>query len=183
MTVIKASLSPLARKLIQEELRAASAALARNHETGGWLWAAQGLGWWRTEGLEISYASGPGDHPERGIGAIDYDVASLESVDEVMRREGLELAGMWHTHLHPDSDAPSETDMKRIDVLLERREEWGARTQRALELILTPAPGGEWTMHLWCFMRSKEPKMAGRTQLRPAGFVTLAEPAVMRETK
>jgi proteasome lid subunit RPN8/RPN11 len=189
--VIWVTVAPLAHKGIESELRKCEALLRQGYETGGWLWAQQGQGWWRTEGLVIDFASGPGDKAERQLfqerdGDRDYhvseltmDTASLEEVDAVFRREGCEVVGMWHTHPNGD-DQPSEHDLKRVDGVLARREEWGCRTPRALELILTPGQGESWNPHPWIFMRSKEPKMVGRTQLRPAGVVTLAEPAAMR---
>ena len=81
---------------------------------------------------------------------------------------------MWHTHPGGD-DQPSEPDEKRIDGLLARREEWRSRTQRALELILTPAPGDDWTIHPWVYHRTKERGIA-----LPAGIPGLAEAAVMK---
>jgi proteasome lid subunit RPN8/RPN11 len=189
IVVIWVTIGPSAHEAIEAELRKSTELLRQGLETGGWLWARQGEGWWRTEGLVIEFASGPGENPERQIfddeeageriSEITYDVSSLEAMDEVFRREGYELVGMYHTH-PSGSDQPSEHDLKRVDGLLERRSEWAARTQRALEVILTPGKGESWVPTPWIFMRSKKPKMAGRYQLRPAGVVTLAEPAAMR---
>jgi hypothetical protein len=190
--VIWVTLSRSAHEAIESELRKVEVLLRQGYESGGWLWSQQGQGWWRTEGLVVEFASGPGDKPERrlfqereggrgyNISELTMDTASLESADEVFRREGYEVCGMWHTHPNGD-DQPSEHDEKRIDGMLARREEWGCRTPRALELILTPGKGDSWAANPWILMRSKEPRMLGRTELRPAGVVTLAEPAAMRE--
>ena len=61
------------------------------------------------------------------------------------------MAGSWRACgicTPAGTDQGSDQDEKRIDGLLARREEWGCRTQRGLELILTPR-GKEWAIHPW----------------------------------
>lgn len=126
----------------------------------------------------IEAASGPGPNAKREPSALTFDTDALDHWDEVMRRDlGLELVGMWHVQPGGD-DQPSETDDYRVRSLLFEREEQGAKTARALELILTPAPGGGWTMHPWIVYLTKKPGLA-----RPARVAAPAEPAVMRETR
>jgi Prokaryotic homologs of the JAB domain len=170
---IQVSIGEYARQTIDDELRHSAAELRDGCETGGWLWAEQGAAWWRTEGLTITFASGPGDKAIRAPGALTLDTDSLFAADEVFRREGYELIGQWHTHPGGD-DQPSDTDDLRIKALLSFREEWGCRTPRALELILTPSGTG-WEIHPWVLYRTKKAKPGA-----PAGRVRPAEPAVIR---
>jgi Prokaryotic homologs of the JAB domain len=168
VTLIHVSIDRLAAEAIEDELRRSAAELRDGCETGGWLWAEAGAAWWRTEGLTIAFASGPGDKAVRALGALTLDTDSLFEADAVFRREGYELVGHWHTHPGGD-DQPSETDDERIKALLSFRKEWACKTPRALEIILTPSGDG-WQIHPWVMYRT----VAGR--VRPA------EPVILRET-
>jgi Prokaryotic homologs of the JAB domain len=177
VTVIQVSIDDLALRAIEDELRRSAAELRDGYETGGWLWGEAGAAWWRTEGLLIEAACGPGRRARRGPGALTFDTDDLFEFDRVMRTEGLEVVGAWHCHPGGD-DAPSDTDDKRIEALLSFREEWGCRTPRALEIILTPTAAG-WQFHPWVMYRTTKPSKLGT----PAGRVRPAEPAVMREAE
>lgn len=114
-------------------------------ETGGWCWSPQGQAWWG-DGLDIIEASGPGIGAERTYDTLFLPSDHLLDLDEMFRRDGLELCGGWH--LHPSGDQfPSELDLTRVGRVLDLRAIWESRTQRAIELIITREPKGEWT---WC---------------------------------
>jgi proteasome lid subunit RPN8/RPN11 len=124
VTVIQVSIDSLALRAIEDELRYSAAELRDGCETGGWLWAAQGAAWWRTEGLLIEAASGPGRKARRAPGALTFDTDDLFEFDRVMGAERLEVAGAWHCHPGGD-DAPSETDDERVRALLSFRRRVG----------------------------------------------------------
>lgn len=175
---IRFTLGEYAAQAINQELRDSYVALSQGAETGGWLFGEQDVPWWRQEGLEITFASGPGPNAMRAVGALNLDTDWLDEFDAVMRHEGYEHIGFWHTHPRGD-DQPSEEDEQRISALLyEREHRWGCRTLRALELILTPAKNGGWTIHPWVFHRRKKAGLA-----RPAGVPAPAEPAFLWEAK
>jgi hypothetical protein len=175
VTVIQVSIDDLALRAIEDELRRSAAELRDGHETGGWLWGEAGAAWWRTEGLTIAWASGPGARAVRAPGALTFDTDDLFEADAVMRRHGYEVVGAWHCHPAGD-DAPSDTDDERVRALLSFREEWGCRTPRALEIILTPTAGG-WQFNPWILHLTKERSRYGT----PAGRVRPAEAVVIRE--
>jgi proteasome lid subunit RPN8/RPN11 len=118
VTVIQVSIDDLARRAIEDELLYSAAELRDGCETGGWLWAKQGAAWWRTEGLLVEAACGPGRKARRLPGALTSDSDHMDEWDRVMRKEGLEVVGAYHTHPGGD-DAPSETDDEPvIDIAL-----------------------------------------------------------------
>jgi hypothetical protein len=136
-------------------------------ESGGWLWSRQDAGWWGPDGLEIVEASGPGGTAEKTWDELNMPFKHVESLDEMFRREGLELSGGWHTH--PHGDMPSEVDLKRIGYVLDMRAVWESRTQRALEIIFTRQHG---TYEAWPFVFYRGPGgITGRTAIWPEGAI------------
>jgi hypothetical protein len=79
VTLIQVSIDPLARSYIEDELRRSAAKLRDGKETGGWLWAKQVAAWWRTEGLLIEAACGPGPKARREPGALTLDTDFMTS--------------------------------------------------------------------------------------------------------
>jgi hypothetical protein len=73
-------------------------------------------------------------------------------LDELFRRDGLELVGNWHVQPSGD-DQPSTADDGCIREILEYREKWECRTQRALMLIFNPPRyhADNWKATSWVF--------------------------------
>jgi hypothetical protein len=152
VTVYRVTLQPNVRKAIDREIDAALPTLKKGGETGGWLWSPQGEGWWGFDGIDVQEASGPGPDAVYGYRELTLGTGYMHDLDELFRREGLELCGGWHCH-PSGNDAPSSVDMERIGKVLELRSLWGSRTRRALEIVFTPPAyrGGAWKPHPWVF--------------------------------
>jgi hypothetical protein len=150
--MIEVRLADTAREKIGEELRRSERDLKTKpgFETGGWLWGRQDCPWWG--GLEILEASGPGPDAIHGYDSLTLGRGYLHDLDELFRRDGLELVGNWHVHGSGD-DQPSSVDMDCIAEILALRKDWDCRTQRALMLIFNPPylRGDPWKATPWAF--------------------------------
>jgi hypothetical protein len=151
--MIEVRFTDSARDKIGEELRRHKHDLKTKpgFETAGWLWASQDCAWWG--GLEIVEASGPGPDAVRGYGEITLGRGYLHDLDELFRRDGLELVGNWHVHPNQNDDQPSTVDDNCIREILALRKEWDCRTQRALMIIYNPPylRGDPWKCTPWAF--------------------------------
>jgi hypothetical protein len=170
-------LRPNVREAIDKEIDVALPLLKDGGETGGWLWSPQGVGWWGDDGIDVQEASGPGPDAVYGYGSLTLGAGYLHDLDELFRRERLELCGGWHTHPN-GNDQPSSVDFdERISTVLDLRKAWGSRTQRALEIIFTPPlwRGDGWKAHPRVFYRG--PSRITRTE----GVWPDSSPAVITE--
>jgi hypothetical protein len=133
--MIEVRIGHSAQAFIDAEIERARREIERGIETGGWLWSRQGVGWWG--GLEVVEASGPGPDDIRGWHEMTLQRGYMHDLDELYRRDGLELCGGWH--VQPSGDTtPSSVDEDRIATVLALRADWGCRSVRALELVYAP---------------------------------------------
>jgi hypothetical protein len=155
--MFEVSIGENAQEVIHGELKRNERTIQGGREVGGWLWSEQGSAWWG--GLEVVEASGPGPDDLCTFEQITFMRGHLHDLDEMFRREGLELCGGWHVHPRGDT-MPSTIDLDdRISTVLKLREDWGCRTQRAIELIYGPnnpaswhaRPSGGFTVESWVF--------------------------------
>ena len=154
MAVYQVRLQPKALETIEEELAFTDwDSTEGSVETGGWLWSPQGAGWWGPDGIDVQEASGPGPTAEKGYDELTLQSRYMLDLDELFRRDGLELCGGFHVHPSGDS-TPSELDLNRIGYVLDLRAGWKSRTQRALEIIFTRRPYGRgWEAWPWVFYK------------------------------
>ena len=153
MNVFRVFLSEKAIEIIEEEIIYTAVDYPDGVvECGGWLWSAQDSNWF-IDGLEVVEASGPGPGAVKTYDTMVLPTDYLLEMDELFRRDGLELCGRWHIH-HGGSDQPSEADLNSFGQIIGTRAIWGARTPRALELILTrPSCHEPWIATPWILRR------------------------------
>jgi proteasome lid subunit RPN8/RPN11 len=184
--VIEISIGPKAQYVIEDELKRAERNIQRGREVGGWLWSRQDSAWWG--GLEIVEAAGPGPDDIYTFAEVTFMKGHLHDLDEMFRRDGLELCGGWH--VHPSGDTmPSSIDEGRIATVLKLREDWDCRTQRAVELIYAPNnpcngyghvhPSGGFTVEPWAFCMG-EGRFTGRPMPQPVPAVLVTGTDLLR---